>query len=425
MTLNPTKLIFDIKAQNLYKNKPVSPCAPLKDTFAFSKKLVDEVSNLDSEKMFSDVLKKHQEFEISHRGEAFDNLFEAKSQAFFGMYLKMGDNLISPQANKAKIFYKKCYDGLMDYINPNGRGAFVESVNLRFPKNDVDKLFQESSPLIIKETNINKKAEMGKNYISKFDGILNRQKGEAVDEQADFMGDRRHEIVNNLAEFRAITTDIIEGSEKISVSSSQYNKLFKKTVEKIQKTINRYEFFLDKGLDKNAMNPKEVFGLSMEYAEGQAKTNKVKIKIAGEDVLNDFANGVYCRDKNGQTRVKDYNLYMIFSNLIQNAAKYSKKGSDVIVKFGKKNVDGQNVLQFSVKDQGIGIKPEDVEKILNGERAQNAIDSGINGSGYGLQRVNKILQFMNSKLEFVSPPNPTNKKFPGVEIKFSIPCLEN
>lgn len=425
MIINPTKLMFDIKANSLYKSKPDSPCAAHKDTFEFSKKLLDQVSNLDPEKMFSDVFRKHQEFEISHRAEAYDNLFEPKSQAFIKSYMKLGGDLTNNQTNKAKIFYKKCYDGFMNYMNKNSKNVFVEAFDLHFSKKDIKQLFKEASPAILKESNINNKAELGKMYLSTLDNIVNAHDGKVVERQKNFMGDRKHEIVNNLAEFRAITANIVEGSDKLQISAHQYNNLLRKTEEKIIKTINRYEFFLDKGLDKNTMNPKDVFGLSMEYAEGQAKSNKVKIKIVGADVLDDFENGVQYKDECGQKRVNDYDLYTIFSNLIQNAAKYSKKGSEVVVKLGKKNVGGHDVLQFSVKDQGIGIKAGDVEKVLNGDRAQNAIESGIDGSGYGLQRVNKILQFMNSKLEFVSPSNPLDKKFPGVEIKFSIPCLEN
>lgn len=68
-------------------------------------------------------------------------------------------------------------------------------------------------------------------------------------------------------------------------------------------------------------------------------------------------------------------------NLIGNAIKYSPQGGDVTVRV--ETLDDS--VRVSVSDSGIGIPPEDVERIFSRfARASNAARSGISGSGFGL-----------------------------------------
>lgn len=68
-------------------------------------------------------------------------------------------------------------------------------------------------------------------------------------------------------------------------------------------------------------------------------------------------------------------------NLIGNAIKYSPEGGDVTI--GVASVD--DVVRVSVTDSGIGVPPEDVERIFSRfARARNATRTGISGSGFGL-----------------------------------------
>lgn len=70
----------------------------------------------------------------------------------------------------------------------------------------------------------------------------------------------------------------------------------------------------------------------------------------------------------------------IFSNLIKNALKFTSKG---LIEIGYKPVD--NMLEFFVKDTGVGIKTEQKDKIF--ERfiqAENEISRRYSGTGLGL-----------------------------------------
>jgi two-component system sensor histidine kinase VicK len=85
----------------------------------------------------------------------------------------------------------------------------------------------------------------------------------------------------------------------------------------------------------------------------------------------------------------------VISNLVNNAIKYSAKGSYVILKCEAK---GDNVV-VSVTDEGIGIKPKDQEKIFQRfYRAEEEESKHISGFGIGLYLSSEIIQRHKGKI---------------------------
>ena len=98
----------------------------------------------------------------------------------------------------------------------------------------------------------------------------------------------------------------------------------------------------------------------------------------------------------------DVRLKQILVNLLNNAAKYTKEGSVELRVTGERN-ESESKLHFSVKDTGIGIKSEDLEK-LNKKfvRLDEAKNRNIEGTGLGITIVNAFLNLMNSELKVTS-----------------------
>ncbi|MBP5174282.1 MAG: response regulator [Treponema sp.] len=90
-------------------------------------------------------------------------------------------------------------------------------------------------------------------------------------------------------------------------------------------------------------------------------------------------------------------------NILNNAVKYTERGT-VTLKITFERLDaGQIYLIVSVKDTGIGIKPDEQERLFNKfERLDEQRNRTIEGSGLGLSIVSMLLQKMDSKLEFQS-----------------------
>lgn len=91
-------------------------------------------------------------------------------------------------------------------------------------------------------------------------------------------------------------------------------------------------------------------------------------------------------------------IRQILTNLITNAIKYTHKGSVTLIVNGKTDGDILH-LHFAVKDTGIGIKPEDIEKLgLTFERVDVSKNRNIEGSGLGLSITKQLLELMGSQL---------------------------
>ncbi len=85
-------------------------------------------------------------------------------------------------------------------------------------------------------------------------------------------------------------------------------------------------------------------------------------------------------------------------NLLSNAIKYSPAGKRIWLKLWK--LDDQRFL-FSVRDEGIGIPKEDQQHLfMRFFRAKNALN--IQGTGLGLNIVQRYLEFLNGSITFKS-----------------------
>lgn len=79
-------------------------------------------------------------------------------------------------------------------------------------------------------------------------------------------------------------------------------------------------------------------------------------------------------------------IRMVLENLLDNAIKYTPKGGQVELKISDERLNSaEPTIIFSVSDSGIGIPPEETDKIFQKFfRAGNAIKAEPDGSGLGL-----------------------------------------
>ena len=95
----------------------------------------------------------------------------------------------------------------------------------------------------------------------------------------------------------------------------------------------------------------------------------------------------------------DGKIKQIVLNLLTNAVKYTQKGGIVLsVSMDERNGD-EAKLRFSVKDTGIGVKQEDMEKLFTAyERLDEQKNSGIQGTGLGLDISRRFTELMGGTL---------------------------
>lgn len=98
----------------------------------------------------------------------------------------------------------------------------------------------------------------------------------------------------------------------------------------------------------------------------------------------------------------DIRIKQILINLLNNAVKYTEKGS-VTLKINCIKADGEANLTFSVIDTGIGIREEDIDKLYEKfERIDLERNRNIEGTGLGINITVNLLRMMGSTLKVKS-----------------------
>lgn len=103
----------------------------------------------------------------------------------------------------------------------------------------------------------------------------------------------------------------------------------------------------------------------------------------------------------------DVKIRQILVNLLTNAVKYTPRGTIWFRVSLNQIADGENgpeaILHFEVEDTGIGIKPEDMNKLFSEfERIEEERNRNIEGTGLGMPITRKLLALMGAELKVKS-----------------------
>jgi PAS domain S-box-containing protein len=119
---------------------------------------------------------------------------------------------------------------------------------------------------------------------------------------------------------------------------------------------------------------KELYELCEIYQE-RAKKQELKLALHSEEPLPII-------------EADSQRLRRVFSNLLDNAIKFSRKGGQITV--STKTTDGEVIVK--VKDQGIGIDPEDLPYIFESFHRGRGENRKREGFGLGLAGVKTIVE---------------------------------
>ncbi len=109
-------------------------------------------------------------------------------------------------------------------------------------------------------------------------------------------------------------------------------------------------------------------------------------------------------------------LWMVVSNVVDNAKKYTKKGGTIELKLTQK--DGNAVI--SVKDTGVGIAKKDLDKLFKKfSRIDNEFSTLEGGTGLGLYLVKNIVDLHGGSIEVESEVGE------GSKFSITLPTAKN
>ena len=149
------------------------------------------------------------------------------------------------------------------------------------------------------------------------------------------------------------------------------------------------------------------------------KMEIIDVDYSFVSMLNDLVNMVQSRaDEKGLTFTLDVDrnipnvlhgdeirIKQVITNILSNAVKYTKEGGVIFSISCNKVEDKQDYvnLHVSVKDTGIGIKKEDLERLFVAfERIEEKRNRNIEGTGLGMSIAQSFLNMMGSKIQVES-----------------------
>ena len=250
------------------------------------------------------------------------------------------------------------------------------------------------------------------------------------------MGD---EFLGTVSVFRDITREVAVDrmkSDLISIVSHQLRTpmtsikgytdlLYLETVGEINEAQRRFLSIIKSNADRLALLANDLLDIS-RIESGRIRLNLEFIHISA--IIEEIAASL-----RGQIEEKGLGLKLdmpeslppiygdrdrvtqILTNLMDNARRYTRAGGQIIVSAQTKG----NFLQVSVADTGIGIAPEDQEKIFGRfYRADHPLVQEVAGTGLGLSIVKAFVEMHGGEIWVESEPGR------GSTFSFTLPLAE-
>ncbi len=214
--------------------------------------------------------------------------------------------------------------------------------------------------------------------------------------QHDFISTVSHELRTPLTSIRGFAQtllsswDLLDDESKkqfLKIIEEQSNRLIKlvENILTVSKSQNN-ENYVFKNVDPNSTINSVVPIIQQQYPTRKIITSFNKNL---PEILID-------KDK----------FQQIIMNLLENACKYSKENTDVIVKtdFAK-----NNKISIKISDEGIEIKEEDKKRIFKKfSRIDNPLTRAVQGSGLGLYITKTLVEKMNGTINVESTKEQTS-----------------
>jgi signal transduction histidine kinase len=230
--------------------------------------------------------------------------------------------------------------------------------------------------------------------ISKIEELLNELKAKNEELQS-FTYTVSHDLRAPLITISGFLGYLEEDAKKGDVERVQRDALrINEAVSKMQRLLSE---LLELSRIGRLMNPPEdvpfgeIVQEALKLVQGRLEEKQIKVRI----------------DANFPSVYGDrIRLIEVVQNLVDNAAKFMGSQQNPIIEIGVKN-ENERAL-FFVRDNGIGIVPEQHERVFG---LFNKLDANTEGTGIGLALVKRIIEVHDGKIWIESDGNGSGTIF--------------
>ena len=238
-----------------------------------------------------------------------------------------------------------------------------------------------------------------KDLVDSFNEMIKRLKS-GVDVLEQFNSDVSHELKTPLT--------VIKGEIEITLNKLREPEYYQKSLQTIGNEANQIQVIVD-----NLLMLTKYTKVNIEQTFKSCSLDSLLL-----ETINKYNNQL--KDKNIKLHLKKFEsvvmdanpllIATIFSNLIDNAIKYSPNDKNIFISLYEKKQ-----IYFIIEDEGIGIPKEQLSQVLNRfYRVEESRNKRIKGFGLGLSIVKNGVELHNANINIDSKENEGTK----VEIIF-------
>ncbi len=212
--------------------------------------------------------------------------------------------------------------------------------------------------------------------------------------KSDFLSNMSHELRTPLNGIIGSTNLLMH--EQASLSQKKYYEVLQHSSDHMLHLINHILDFskIKEGkihLDRNVFNMREMVAKLCGVYQVQNTNEAVVFNFKIDEDLNKMVIS------------DDLRLKQVLVNLLSNAFKFTKKGSIDLTVTTVEQTENNMTVQFAVKDTGVGIQPEQLDKIFDSfEQADSSTTRNFGGTGLGLSISKQLVNLFNAELEVES-----------------------
>lgn len=332
-----------------------------------------------------------------------NNLMDTESMAKEYIIDELSAGVIAMDTNGAVAYCNKKALQIFPQITSDERGVIeqiLDSIRTGEPLTVQDRVYNFEERKLVHASSAESKMYVMVDSTKHYQHLkeLEREKqiaDEANKAKSEFLANMSHEI-------RTPINAVLGMDEMILRESTESN--IKEYAMDIQSAGRTLLTIINDILDLNKIE------------SGKMEIVPVTYDVAG--MINDISNMIKLRaeDKNLSFRVNvssdvpsklygdDVKIRQILMNLLTNAVKYTPSGEVCFrVSLKEKTNGSYAILCFEVADTGIGIKPEDMERLFSKfERIEIERNRNIEGTGLGMPITMGLLSLMGSELRVKS-----------------------
>lgn len=278
------------------------------------------------------------------------------------------------------------------FITKNGREIIVEgSVNGRFENEQAI-----ATRGIFRDISDRKEAEKQLQNSYEQLAITNAELARATRLKDEFLASMSHELRTPLNSILGFSESLQEGVfGEISEKQRKPLRTIEKSGEHLLSLINDI-LDLSKieagkfSIDKDSISLESLCESSLNFIRQQAFKKQIKVHFTPPpQIANFFAD--------------ERRLRQMLINLLNNAVKFTPNGGEVSLEVSLDNFVDQPILNFMIKDTGIGIAKEDLPKLFQSfVQIDSRLARQYEGTGLGLALVERLAKLHGGRVSVAS-----------------------